>query len=275
MKTKSCRRTFLKQGAVLGGGLVLLGPKAQPSRAAGAETSPAGGVASSTKERNRIMNANEVEKKFGFLVFHGLEELDLVGPWEMISLWGKSLQGPGTRLLVAQTRDPVVCAKGMSINPQVTFNECPQLDYLLVPGGEGTREQVNNEALIRFVAGQAKACQAVLSVCTGSFILHRAGLLSGRRATTHWSALSRLTELGDVKVCQERVVRDGQIWTAAGISAGIDLALEFIESVAGEAVAGKVQFGAEYYPSGRLFGTLHESPQAPAYLKRKPDQQTK
>ena len=142
------------------------------------------------------MNANEVEKKFGFLVFHGLEELDLVGPWEMISLWGKSLQGPGTRLLVAQTRDPVVCAKGMSINPQITFNECPQLDYLLVPGGEGTREQVNNEALIRFVAGQAKACQAVLSVCTGSFILHRAGLLSGRRATTHWSALSRLTEPG-------------------------------------------------------------------------------
>ena len=189
----------------------------------------------------------------------------------MISLWGKSLQGPGTRLLVAQTRDPVVCAKGMSINPQITFNECPQLDYLLVPGGEGTREQVNNEALIRFVAGQAKACQAVLSVCTGSFILHRPGLLSGRRATTHWSALSRLAELGDVKVCQERVVRDGQVWTAAGISAGIDLTLEFIESVAGETVAGKVQFGAEYYPSGRFFGTLHESPQAPAYLKRKPD----
>ena len=75
MKTKSCRRTFLKQDAVLGGGLVLLGAKAQPSRAAGAETSPAGGVASSTKERNRTMNANEVEKKFGFLVFHGLEDL--------------------------------------------------------------------------------------------------------------------------------------------------------------------------------------------------------
>ena len=213
------------------------------------------------------MNTNEVEKRIGFLVFPGLEELDLVGPWEMISLWGKFLQGPGTRLMVAQTRDPVACAKGMSLNPHVAFGDCPSLDYLLVPGGEGTREQVNNEALIRFVAEQAKNCQAVLSVCTGSFILHRAGLLAGRRATTHWSALSRLAELGDVKVCQERVVRDGQVWTAAGNSAGIDLALAFIEAMAGEEIAGKVQFGAEYYPSSRLFGKFHQSPQAPAYLK--------
>ncbi len=208
--------------------------------------------------------------KFGFLVFPGLEELDLVGPWEMISLWGEFLQGPETRLLVGESREPVRCAKGMSLNPHLAFGECPQLDYLLVPGGEGTRQQVNNDALIRFVAGQAKGCQAVLSVCTGSFILHRAGLLSGRSATAHWSALSRLAELGDVTVCQERVVRDGPVWTATGISAGIDLALAFIESVAGEAVAGKVQLGAEYYPSGRVFGTFHQSPEAPAYLSRRP-----
>ena len=205
---------------------------------------------------------------FGFLVFPGLEELDLVGPWEMGSLWSKYLQGSGRCLMVAQTREPVVCSKGMSINPHVAFDECPPLDYLLVPGGEGTRQQVDNATLVRFVADQAKSCQAVLSVCTGSFILHRAGLLSGRRATTHWSALSRLAELGNVEVCQERVVRDGNIWTAAGVSAGIDLALAFIESVAGETVAGKVQFGTEYYPTGRFFGTSHQSPQAPAYLKQ-------
>lgn len=205
---------------------------------------------------------------FGFLIFPGLEELDLVGPWEMISLWGKSLQGPETRLMVAERREPVTCAKGMSLNPHVAFHECPQLDYLLVPGGEGTRQQVDNEAVIRFVDQRAKGCQAVLSVCTGSFILHRAGLLSGRRATTHWSALSRLAELGDVQVRQERIVRDGNIWTAAGVSAGIDLALALIESVAGEDVAGKVQFGAEYYPSGRFFGVFHRGPQAPAYVKK-------
>jgi transcriptional regulator GlxA family with amidase domain len=207
---------------------------------------------------------------FGFLVFPGLEELDLVGPWEMISLWSKSLQDPETCVIVAQAREPIVCAKGMSINPHVAFSECPPLDYLLVPGGQGTREQVNNETLIRFVAEQAKGCQAILSVCTGSFILHRAGLLAGRRATTHWSSLARLAELGGVKVVQERIVRDGNIWTAAGVSAGIDLALAFIESVAGETIAGKVQFGAEYYPSRRLYGVFHQSAQAPAYLRQPP-----
>ena len=205
---------------------------------------------------------------FGFLLFPGLEELDLVGPWEMISMWSKHLQGPERCIMVAQTGEPVVCAKGMSINPHTTFVDCPPLDCLLVPGGQGTREQVDNDVLVRFVAEQARGCQAILSVCTGSFILHRAGLLAGRRATTHWSSLARLAELGGVEVVQERVVRDGNIWTAAGVSAGIDLALAFIESVAGEAVAGKVQFGAEYYPSGRRYGDLHQSPQAPAYLKR-------
>lgn len=206
--------------------------------------------------------------KFGFLLFPGLEELDLLGPWEMISMWSKHLQGPERCIMVAQTREPVVCAKGMSINPHATFADCPPLDCLLVPGGQGTREQVDNDVLVRFVAEQARGCQAILSVCTGAFILHRAGLLAGRRATTHWSSLARLAELGGIEVVQERVVRDGNIWTAAGVSAGIDLALAFIESVAGEAVAGKVQFGAEYYPSSRRYGNLHQSPQAPAYLKR-------
>lgn len=205
--------------------------------------------------------------KFGFLIFPGLEELDLVGPWEMISIWGKSLQGPETRLMVAESREPVICANGMSLNPHVTFAECPQMDYLLVPGGEGTRQQMNNEVLIRFVTEQAKGCQAVLSVCTGSLILRRAGLLAGKRATTHWSAFSRLAELGNVEIQQERFVQDGNIWTSAGVSAGIDLALAFIESVAGEEVAGKVQFGAEYYPSGRLYGAFHKSPRAPAYAR--------
>jgi transcriptional regulator GlxA family with amidase domain len=207
---------------------------------------------------------------FGFLLFPGLEELDLVGPWEMVSMWSRHLQGPEKCLMVAQSMDPVICAQGMSLNPHVSFAECPRLDYLLVPGGQGTRTEVANENLIRFVADQARDARAVLSVCTGAFILHRAGLLSGKRATTHWSSLPRLRELGDVEVVEERVVRDGKIWTSVGVSAGLDLALAFIESIAGETVAGKVQFGAEYYPSGRLFGSFHQSQPAPAYLKKKP-----
>jgi transcriptional regulator GlxA family with amidase domain len=204
---------------------------------------------------------------FGFLLFPGLEELDLVGPWEMISLWSKRLEGPGACLMVAQSREPVVCAKGMSIIPHASFTDCPPLDYLLVPGGQGTRIEVDNQTLVEFVATQAKGCQAVLSVCTGSFILHRAGLLTGRRATTHWASLERLAALGDVTVCPERVVRDGNVWTSAGVSAGIDLALAFIAAAAGEETAGKIQLGAEYYPSGRFYGTLHQGPQAPAYLR--------
>ena len=208
--------------------------------------------------------------KCGFLVFPGLEELDLIGPWEMFSLWAKLRGEPDLCRTVAQTREPVVCAKGLTLVPQTDFGACPQLDYLIVPGGEGTRQQVDNEALIRFVATQAQGAQAVLSVCTGSFLLQRAGLLAGRRATTHWSALARLAAPGEVQVVPERVVRDGNIWTAAGVSAGIDLALAFIAAVDGEEVAGKIQLGAEYYPTGQIFGSAHLAPHAPAYLRKPP-----
>jgi transcriptional regulator GlxA family with amidase domain len=204
---------------------------------------------------------------FGFLLFAGLEELDLVGPWEMVSVWSKYAQGPEKCLMIAQETGPVLCAKGMSINPHVAFSDCPPLDYLLVPGGEGTRREVDNEKLIQFVAQQAVSCRSVLSVCTGSFILHRAGLLTGRRATTHWGSLQRLRDLGHVEVVEERIVKDGNIWTAAGISAGIDLALAFIDSVAGEKTAGQVQFIAEYYPSGKAYGQSHKETRAPRYLK--------
>ncbi len=207
-------------------------------------------------------------QKFGFLAFPGLEELDLVGPWEMISLWSKRLDGPGTCLLVAQTQEPVICAKGMSLNPHVTFDDCPALDYLLVPGGQGTRVEIDNSRLIQFVTRQAASCQAVLSVCTGSFILHRAGLLAGRQATTHWASLDRLRALADVRVCPERVVHDGKIWTAAGVSAGLDLALAFIAAVAGEETAGKIQLGAEYFPSSRMYADVHLGQSAPPYLKK-------
>ena len=205
---------------------------------------------------------------FGFLIFPDLEELDLVGPWEMISVWSKFAQGPENCLMVARDLGPVVCAKGMSVNPHVSFSNCPPLDYLLVPGGQGTRREVDHETLIHFIAGQAKQCRAVLSVCTGAFLLHRAGLLSGRRATTHWGSLQRLRDLGDVDVVEERVVQDGPIWTSAGIAAGIDLALAFIAAIAGEETAGRIQYISEYYPSNKTYGRFHREAGSPAYMKR-------
>jgi transcriptional regulator GlxA family with amidase domain len=125
------------------------------------------------------------------------------------------------------------------------------LDFLLVPGGHGKRREVDNPVLVKFVVEQAERCQGVLSVCTGTFILHRAGLLTNRKATTHWASLDRLRALGGVVVVVDRVVRDGKIWTSAGVSAAIDLALAFIEHMAGGKIAGRIQLGAEYYPSGK------------------------
>lgn len=206
---------------------------------------------------------------FGFLIYPGLEELDLVGPWEIISLWSKFAQGPEKCIMVAENFASVICSKGMSINPHVTFADCPPLDFLLVPGGEGTQREVDNSPLIQFVAEQAENCKAVLSVCTGAFILHRAGLLSNRRATTHWASLQKLRDLGDVEVVEDRIVRDRNIWTSAGISAGIDLAFAFIEYMTDEKTAGKIQLGAEYYPSGRSYGMMHKTPQAPESLRKK------
>jgi transcriptional regulator GlxA family with amidase domain len=204
---------------------------------------------------------------FGILVFPDVEELDFIGPWEMLGMWSKFAGGPERRLIVAQSPGQVTCAKGLSVNPHVSFQQCPQLDFLLVPGGQGTRQEVDNPVLTEFISGQARQCKAVLSVCTGAFLLHRAGLLSGRRATTHWNSLDRLRALDGVTVVEERFVRDGNVWSAAGVSAGIDLTLALIADIAGEEVAGKVQFAAEYYPSARRYGVTHESPMAPHYLK--------
>jgi transcriptional regulator GlxA family with amidase domain len=132
----------------------------------------------------------------------------------------------------------------------------------------GTRKEVENAALVEFVARQGRQCAAILSVCTGAFLLHRAGLLAGRRATTHWNSLDRLRAWGDVTVVEERVVTDGPVWSSAGVSAGMDLMLAFIASVAGEEVAGKIQLGAEYFPADTVYGASDRHEKAPAYLKR-------
>lgn len=204
---------------------------------------------------------------FGFVIFPNVEELDFIGPWEIISTWSKFYGGPKTCLVVAESAGPLVCANGLSVNPHVTFRDCPPLDYLLVPGGQGSRVAVDNPAFIEFIRRQAPGCKAVLSVCTGSFLLERAGLLDGKRATTHWGELDKLRTLKSLEVVEERIVRNGNVWTAAGVSSGTDLALALIASEAGEDTAGDVQLFAEYYPSGKRYGRAHLSPQAPAYVK--------
>ena len=205
---------------------------------------------------------------FGFLVFPDVEELDFIGPWEMVGMWGKFFGGPENRLIVAESGDPVTCAKGLSINPHLSFEQCPQLDLLLVPGGQGTRKEVDNPMLVAFVSEQAKHCKAIFSVCTGTFLHHKTGLLSGKKATTHWNSLDRLRALEDVTVVEDRFVRDGNIWLSVGVSAGTDPILAFIADIASEEVAGKVQLAAEYYPLAKRYGTVHQGSVVPGYLNR-------
>ena len=205
---------------------------------------------------------------FGFLLFPDLEELDLVGPWEMVAMWSQYADGPEKCLMIGETKEPVLCSNGMVIQPHLSFKDAPELDYLLIPGGFGTREQVDNQELIGFVSKQAKSCKAILSVCTGSFILHACGLLKGKKATTHWLSLEQLRQLKGVEVVEKRIVKDGNIWTSSGVSAGIDLALAFIDHEAGDGTAGSVQSFAEYYPSGKNYGTFHQEPKAPGYLRK-------
>jgi transcriptional regulator GlxA family with amidase domain len=204
---------------------------------------------------------------FGFLLFNDLEELDLVGPWEMISMWSKYGDGPENCMMIAQTDAPVTCFNGMIITPHTSFENSPQLDYLLIPGGRGTRTEVNNKVLTDFVSAQADTCKVVLSVCTGSFILHSAGLLKAKKATTHFSMLDNLRDLQGVEVVEKRFVKDGKIWTSAGVSAGIDMALDLIAREAGEETAGSLQLYAEYYPAGNIYGSAHKDPKAPGYIK--------
>jgi transcriptional regulator GlxA family with amidase domain len=203
---------------------------------------------------------------FGFLIYPGVEELDLVGPWEMATMWKTYAGGPNC-VTVSQTGGPTVCAKGLRIAADHSFADCPRLEYLLVPGGFAALEEAKNPEVVDFVARQAREGEHILSVCTGSFILEAAGLLGGRKATTHWKLLPRMREIDGVEAVEERFVRDGNVWTSAGVSAGIDLTLAFIAAVAGEEKASIVQYNAEYYPDGRIYGTAHHAQQGSAYFR--------
>ena len=204
--------------------------------------------------------------RVGVLVYTAVEELDFAGPWEVLGMWAL-VSGKPPPVLVAQTAEPVRCAKGLTVLPHHAFADCPELDVLVVPGGQGTRRQADNAALIGFIAERGAAAKYVLSICTGAFLLHKAGLLAGRNATTHWASLERLRELDDVKVLEQRYVIDGPIWTSAGVSAGIDMAFEFVARIDSPAVAGKVQLVCEYYPEEHRYGGGAAHRQAPDYVQ--------
>jgi transcriptional regulator GlxA family with amidase domain len=188
-------------------------------------------------------------RNVGLLIFDDAEELDFMGPWEVFSYAAK-MTGNDRVLTVAQSVRPVRCAKGMQVIPDAPLADAPPLDVVLVPGGIGTRREVGNAEVIGWLRKVCPTATWVTSVCTGSLLLHEAGPARGKRVTTHWSFIETLRARGDITVLEKvRYVRDGNLVTAAGVSAGIDMALWLVGQRDGVEVARRVQRGIEYDPA--------------------------
>jgi cyclohexyl-isocyanide hydratase len=182
------------------------------------------------------------ERIIGMLIFPKLTQLDMTGPYEVLA------RLPNTKVhLVAHTLDPVATDRGMQIVPTVTFADCPPLDVVMVPGGPGQQDLMEDAVVVEFLQRQARGAKYVTSVCTGSLVLGAAGLLKGKRATCHWAALEHLRPLGAVPI-SEKVVVDGNVVTGAGVTSGIDFALKLAAILESEKVAREIQLGIEYDP---------------------------
>lgn len=195
-------------------------------------------------------------KAIGILIFDDAEELDFVGPYEVFTMANEVQKRQGREpshdvLLLAAGEGAVRCAKGMQVIPHRTLDTSPKLDVLLVPGGQGTRREVKNEALLAWIANASKDCVWITSVCTGALLLVAAGPARGKRVTTHWGFVSQLRERGEAAEVLEhiRYVRDGNVVTAAGVSAGIDMALWLVGQLHTPAFARDVQRAMEYDPA--------------------------
>jgi transcriptional regulator GlxA family with amidase domain len=186
----------------------------------------------------------------GILLFDDAEELDFVGPWEVFTMARMGGHEDDRVVTIAERPGPVRAAKGLRVVPDHDFGDAPALDVLLVPGGQGTRREMENPALLEWLRKAAEPCTWVTSVCTGAGLLHAAGLARGARVTTHWAWCQTLRERGDITVLEGvRYVRDGRLVTAAGVSAGIDMALWLVGQIHGVAHARLTQRLMEYDPA--------------------------
>ena len=188
------------------------------------------------------MIADEVHLQIGLLAFDGLDQIDLTGPFEVLA----RLPNATTRIY-AKSLAPVRDVRGLRLMPDATLAEAPQLDVLHVPGGYGQEALMDDEETLDWVRRQAAGARCVFSVCTGALICGAAGLLKGKRATTHWSAFHLLPLFGAAPV-NERVVVDGNLVSAAGVTAGIDGALRLAALLRGDDAARAIQLYLQYAP---------------------------
>jgi transcriptional regulator GlxA family with amidase domain len=190
----------------------------------------------------------------GILIFPDVEVLDFAGPFEVFSVTRlnedrrREELSPFEVTLIAESREPIIASAGMRVIPDVDLENCPPLDILVVPGGWGTRKQSENKRLIDWIEKTGNSVRTLTSVCTGSMLLGRAGLLDGLRATSHWRALDWMRDsFPEVTVESDlHVVEDGRVLTSAGISAGIDMSLKVVARYCGEAIARATARHMEY-----------------------------
>jgi transcriptional regulator GlxA family with amidase domain len=190
-------------------------------------------------------------RHIGILLFEDVEELDAVGPWEVLAYWTRSYPEDGyTVLCLSSNGQPVTAAKGLVLGAHASLTSAPSLDVLVHPGGRGTRPLLRDAGHLDWVRQQRRQVPLMTSVCTGALVYAAAGLLHGRPATTHWAAVEELRALDpgvDVRD-GERWIDDGDVITSAGVSAGIDMALHLVARLAGPERARLVRRGIQYDP---------------------------
>ena len=186
----------------------------------------------------------------GIVLFDDAEELDWAGPYEVFGMATREIENARV-VTIAERQEALTGFNGLRVLPDHDFSNAPNLDVVLVPGGQGTRKEFHNPAMLNWLAGVAPACQWVTSVCTGALLLHGAGITDHRRVTTHWAFIDQLREHAPKATVLENVryVRDGNLVTAAGVSAGIDMSLWLVGQIWNVDRARSTQRFMEYDPA--------------------------
>jgi transcriptional regulator GlxA family with amidase domain len=189
--------------------------------------------------------------RIGIALFDGAEELDWAGPWEVLAAWSQQWPGDDVEVFtLARTHEPVTCAKGLKVLPDHSWESAPQLDVLVYPGGRGTRRELKDDAVLAWLRDTQSGGTLMTSVCTGALVYAAAGFLRDRPATTYWNELALLQQLEPTVELRsdDRFVDSGEVITAAGVSAGIDMALHLVARLHSADRAREVRRYIQYDP---------------------------
>jgi cyclohexyl-isocyanide hydratase len=209
--------------------------------------------------------------KIYFAIFDKVEELDLVGSWELIGLLADMKLCEPPKLISLNSMNPLG-EHGMRFSADIHFSDNVYPEVLIVPGGSGARLAMEDPDVIRYLQQTSVESHSILSICTGMYLMKKAGLFANKKATTHWAFINELKKDQTIEVIEDRYIKDGNIWSSAGVSAGMDMTLAFIADYFDESVASKIQLDAEYFPSTKIYGlTANSSIKLPKYINKVSD----